>query len=772
MITDLIIRFDPFHRCSKNPYISTNQNPEVMKTFTVFFLFIPVMVFSQTYIPITNNMTINSNSDIKFIPGNYVFTDQGLDGVIKINDVHDVILDGDSCTVNGTNYAGYMIKINNSNNIIIKNFDSVFNYKYAVYITNSDHITINGNVFSRNKVDSAGWIDVWADYTAALGGGVMMYHSRAAEVFDNVMKYQNDGVALYHCDSINVHDNDFAWNTSYGIRMFYTDTCHIYDNTANHINRPQTDPSDCAAILLIISNSNIVEHNDFSWSGDGIFLGQYQHSNIPNNNYFAWNECSYSPHNAIEATFADGNIYLYNNCNFSHYGFWLGYSFNSLVNHNEINGNFNSGIAIDRGFNNTIESNTIKNNPIGIELWKGANIAGYESQTSHDYYIFDNTIEGNTQGISSISTQHVKMGVNHFDYNQNQAVYIGTASPQDTIVSNDFRMTTGYHIQNNSTNDVYAVNNYFEPSDTAWVSLKIYDKKDNSTKGRVIWYPTGSGSETSYQYSPPCDMAEPPSTWYAYPQIGYPGPRLTDTVYFDSTEKKVGAASVKMVSGRGWDDALNYRAGNDSVSLWSLTDNDTLYFWVRTIKNVVIGFQAFHIRIGDFKGNYYKYTASTALLNSANLVWKRYQFPLSGNSTFTRTTVGNMSLDSVNYVEFHADTWDYGYTLWLDGLQFSPCVPPLTGIAVNSIPGVQVLTNYPNPFSGTTEIIYELSAPGKIVLGVWDIFGREIRLLDNAFRHPGKYSVRLHSDDMSPGLYFIKLISSKSTSTRKIIITN
>ena len=101
---------------------------------------------------------------------------------------------------------------------------------------------------------------------------------------------------------------------------------------------------------------------------------------------------------------------------------------------------------------------------------------------------------------------------------------------------------------------------------------------------------------------------------------------------------------------------------------------------MKTIKNPVIGFQSFFIRIGDFRGNYYKYSASTAILNNAHLAWKQYKFPLSGNSTFQRTATGSMSLDSVNYVEFHADTWDYGYTFWLDGLQFYPCDWPFTGI--------------------------------------------------------------------------------------------
>jgi hypothetical protein len=195
-----------------------------------------------------------------------------------------------------------------------------------------------------------------------------------------------------------------------------------------------------------------------------------------------------------------------------------------------------------------------------------------------------------------------------------------------------------------------------------------------------------------------------------------------------------------------------------------------LYFWVRTIKNPVIGFQSFFIRIGDFKGNYYRYTASTALLNSANLTWKRYQFPLSGDPTFSRTMVGSMNLDSTNYVEFHADTWDYGYTLWLDGLQFSPCDPPLTGITMNNIPDDQELTNYPNPFSGTTEIIYELSTSGQVLLKVYDYSGREIQMLVNEFKQHGKYSIPFSADHIYPGIYFVNLTTANSNIVRKIVV--
>jgi len=750
-----------------------------MKTIRVLFEIMLVMsgmvASAQSYIPITNNMQIGNDANIKFAAGNYAFTDPEADGVIQISNKHNIILDGDSCRVNGSIFQGYMIKITNSHNITIRNFDSVYGYRYAVYILNSDHITINGNVFSSNKVDSSGWIDVWADYTLALGGGVMMYQSRAAHIYNNVMNLQNDGVALYHCDSIRIHDNDFSWNTSYGIRMFWTDTCNIYQNNCSHVNRPLTDPSDCAALLMIVSNANRIENNDLSWSGDGVFLGQYQHSDIQNNNYIAWNECSYSPHNAIEATFAYGNIYKHNKCNASDYGMWLGYSFNSLVDSNEVTGNYHSGIAIDRGYSNSVSHNEITDNPTGIELWEGSPITGYSNQHSKDYHITNNTFTDNSIALSALKTAHTVIIGNEFNYSQTESLHIDQASAGDTVIGNTFRMPTAWHIRNLSPNAVYAPGNLFIPSDTAIIAQKIYDFRDNSTKGEVVWYPQTPGPNSAIQSQPPCDMAEPLSTWYVYPETGYPAKnRFPDSLSFDSVQKVVGAASVKLVTSRGYDLALNYRPFNDSLSRWSLTVNDTLYFWIRTIKQPQYGFQYFSIRLGDSRGNYYKYTASSGLLNQANNVWKHFKFPLSGNSQFLRTIVGNMSLDSVNYVEIHADTWDYGFTLWVDGLQFSDC-SPVVGIAPFKDPGITEFFNYPNPFYAETTITYFIPEPGPVKLEVFDMQGTFLATLINENQPSGEHTILFSRERLlllqsaaSPML-LIRLLTTRFTQTRKMV---
>ena len=88
---------------------------------------------AQTYVDLEDNMQIESNSWIVINPGNYTIPDVGYDGLIQIDGKENIIIDGAGVTVDGTNYQGYMIKINNSSYVNIRNFEAVSHYNYAVY---------------------------------------------------------------------------------------------------------------------------------------------------------------------------------------------------------------------------------------------------------------------------------------------------------------------------------------------------------------------------------------------------------------------------------------------------------------------------------------------------------------------------------------------------------------------------------------------------------------------------------------------------------------
>lgn len=732
-------------------------------------------LFGQTIVYPSDNLVLTSHTNIKLVPGAYILPDVDKDGIFILQNIHDCIIDGDSVELNGESFSGYGIVIRNCSNVQIKNFKSLMKYFYAVRIEKSDSITISNCNFTGNKNDNAGFINVWADKDQALGGGVFLDSSRACLFKNNIMKNSNDGIALYHCNSVTIQDNDLSYNTAYAIRMFHSDSCTIRRNNASHIYRENPVNSDAGAILMIICNNNVVVENDFSYSSDGVFLCQYGHHLTPNKNYFADNDCSYSPHNAIEATFADGNIYKRNKCNYSGYGLWLGYSFNSLVDSNEIIGNHEAlsvgtaGIAIDRGFNNTITNNVISDNANGILLWEGDKITGYENQYSNQYLIQNNRLTGNGTAIDIASTKKTSILFNTISDNAN-GIFISGNPGITHVNSNSFDRTISYYIQNLSGDDIDARNNSFNTDDSSYIEGMIYDGRDNPTYGYVTWSPYVSGSHKENEPNIVLkDLTEPlNSRWTTFASDG----RIS-RVTWDSVMMKEGVASLKLVTESGYDVNIHRWPAEQFIAQWNLNGASVLQFWVRA-QNVNSGqFQEVSIRLGNQSGGYFVFTAPSSVFSNAVNQWILYQIPLGGNSTWQRKTVGTVSMNQISYVEIHADTWGGGFTLWLDGLKF---------LSANSIKEQQAMKplefnlsdNYPNPFNPSTTFNFTIAEHSHVSIQVYDMLGRMINNLVDQSMDAGTYSQRWKTASGS-GVYFVRLnaVTSHSTfsSTKKIIFS-
>jgi len=87
----------------------------------------------------------------------------------------------------------------------------------------------------------------------------------------------------------------------------------------------------------------------------------------------------------------------------------------------------------------------------------------------------------------------------------------------------------------------------------------------------------------------------------------------------------------------------------------------------------------------------------------------------------------------------------------------------VTGISgPASEPGEFVLyQNYPNPFNGQTLISFQTAAPGRVKLGVFDVLGREVRVLVDEERTQGTYTERFDGSGLSTGQYFLRLTVGK-----------
>jgi len=78
--------------------------------------------------------------------------------------------------------------------------------------------------------------------------------------------------------------------------------------------------------------------------------------------------------------------------------------------------------------------------------------------------------------------------------------------------------------------------------------------------------------------------------------------------------------------------------------------------------------------------------------------------------------------------------------------------------------------NYPNPFNPSTKIAYVISENGFVSLKVYDLLGREIKILINGFQKFGKYEAEFNAEGLSSGIYFYKLDCNNFTDSKKMYI--
>lgn len=722
---------------------------------------------SNGQLPVINGMALESNMSFTLLNKTYSIGVPENESVIKIIGASNILLDGNGVKSAGQGYTGYFIDIQDASMIQLVNFDTISSYFYAVNVSNSDNISVSGNNFSNNKMDQIGWIHIWHDIDNALGGGLLLENSRKVEVFNNAMQFQNDGVAMYSCDSISVHNNILSWNTGYGVRMFHTDSCSIVNNDCSHANR-ETDPSDCAAILLYFSRVNNVTGNDFSYGGDGIFtnenktMGNAIPNFLPSNNYFANNDCSWSPHNAIESVFTDGNIFENNICDYSNYGLWLGYSYDLQVTGNQINNNSASGIAIDRGFNNTIIGNEINNNTSGVEIWEGgaSGLPGYTNQTSHDYLISENHFQSNVEAVHAHKTEHTVALDNTFAYNYTD-FYIEEQAENDTLTGNVFGNAVYSYINNQSTHDIFAEGNTM-PDNVSLIECKIIDQNDNGALGLVDYMPYVP-STLEFETTPPPDLAEQATSfWTVFVEDGLP-----TTMAWDEEDKQVGENALHLVTEGGFDVIPHYWPTGGKMASWELSEEDTLQFWLKTENPHAQKFQQFYVRMGNNCSAYFQYAAPISAINSTIGNWVKFDVPLSGNATWVRTSSGEISLSEIAYFELNADTWDWGFEMWIDGITFNDYL----GVGINDFtPELPIrIDTYPNPFNGNTRVELFMPESSNISLGVFDTVGNIVFDIASGYLSQGLHTFAIDGSNMASGIYLLKLKTDNRKLVKKLI---
>jgi photosystem II stability/assembly factor-like uncharacterized protein len=99
----------------------------------------------------------------------------------------------------------------------------------------------------------------------------------------------------------------------------------------------------------------------------------------------------------------------------------------------------------------------------------------------------------------------------------------------------------------------------------------------------------------------------------------------------------------------------------------------------------------------------------------------------------------------------------------------------LTSVDNNAIKGqvpdgIRLEQNFPNPFNPRTVISYQLSAVSKTKIAVYDVLGREIVVLVNELKDPGRHNVLWNANMCASGIYFCRLEAGGFSDSKKMFL--
>lgn len=96
----------------------------------------------------------------------------------------------------------------------------------------------------------------------------------------------------------------------------------------------------------------------------------------------------------------------------------------------------------------------------------------------------------------------------------------------------------------------------------------------------------------------------------------------------------------------------------------------------------------------------------------------------------------------------------------------------LVGISANETSNYFSLSqNYPNPFNSMTKIQFQVPSSKFVKLVVYDLLGREVKILVNEYKQAGEYKINFETGDLPSGVYFYKLTAGNFSDLKKMILT-
>lgn len=78
--------------------------------------------------------------------------------------------------------------------------------------------------------------------------------------------------------------------------------------------------------------------------------------------------------------------------------------------------------------------------------------------------------------------------------------------------------------------------------------------------------------------------------------------------------------------------------------------------------------------------------------------------------------------------------------------------------------------NFPNPFNSRTKIKYEIKTSSKVLIKIYDVAGKILKVVEEGNKKPGSYEINFDGDGMSSGILIYSLTTDQVVLTKKMIL--
>lgn len=88
----------------------------------------------------------------------------------------------------------------------------------------------------------------------------------------------------------------------------------------------------------------------------------------------------------------------------------------------------------------------------------------------------------------------------------------------------------------------------------------------------------------------------------------------------------------------------------------------------------------------------------------------------------------------------------------------------------NTINGLSVSQNHPNPFSGSTTINYNLDKAANVNVTIYNVAGAQVMTIAKGLQTAGNHQIQIDGSNLPAGVYYYTFTADNNTATKKMIV--